>query len=173
MQVVYAIRRTYIVISFLYKGRFTGLSRQWRTRDTNKQREGNMNTIQINTVDGIINYTESEVTRYIEKAGQVDKLYDTIKDLRYKVRDFFSEGEWSNGEQTVSKSDLNELLESIGCDRLTSKYAGTFTITGTFSVEAENEEEVDGIVQEGISVDFYSGEIDVDQIETFDVQEDE
>ena len=96
-----------------------------------------MNTIQITTADGVVNYTEAEVLRYIDKAKGIDELndllnkqYQTIRSIKENVRDFFSEVEWEDGEQTVTKSDVNELLERIGSHKLTSRYGGTFTITG-------------------------------------------
>jgi hypothetical protein len=132
-----------------------------------------MNTIQITTVDGAVNYTESEVTRYIERAGQVDKLYEDIRKIRHEVRDFFSEGEWSDGETTVNKGDTNALLERIGANKLTTKYRATYTITGSFSIEVEDEDDVESIFTDNVNVDFYDGDIDVDQIEVLDIEEDE
>lgn len=138
-----------------------------------------MNTIQVTTTDGVINYTEAEVLRFIEKAKQVDeylanesKHYTTIREIRTEVRDFFSEGEWSDGETTVNKGDVNLLLESIGCNKLTTKYRGTFTVTGVFVVDVEDEDDVTDLVTDGISVDFYGGDLDVEQIEVFDIEED-
>ena len=131
-----------------------------------------MNTIQVTTSDGTINYTESEVIRFIEKIKELDDYKQTAIDNRHKVRDFFSEIEWSNGEATISKSDVNELLESIGANKLTTRYNGTFTVTGTFSVDADDEDEADTIFTDNVSVDFYDGDIDVDQIETHDIEED-
>jgi hypothetical protein len=131
-----------------------------------------MNTIQINTVDGAVNYTESEVIRYIERAGQVDKLYEDIRKIRHEVRDFFSEGEWSDGETTVNKGDTNALLERIGANKLTTKYRATYTITGSFNVEVEDEDDVESIFTDNVTVDFYDGDIDVDQIEVLDIEED-
>ena len=138
-----------------------------------------MNTIQITTTDGTVNYTEAEVLRYIEKAKANDdtntlvlQQSDTIRKIKNSIRDFFGEVEWENGEQTVTKSDVNELLESIGCHKLTTKYRGTFTITGTFGVEVEDEDEVESLFTDNVSVDFYDGDIDVDQIEVNDIEED-
>jgi hypothetical protein len=56
----------------------------------NQQREGKMNTIAITTGENVVTYSELEVTRYIERAGQ-------LSDIKYKVRDFFSELEWESG----------------------------------------------------------------------------
>ena len=137
-----------------------------------------MNTIQITTVDGMINYTEAEIVRYIEKAKGIDELNEllnkqsnTIRSIKNNVRDFFSEVEWENGEQTVTKSDVNELLELIGSHKLTTQYGGSFTITGTFQVEAEDEDDAENKFSEGVDVNFYDGDITVDQVEVNDVEE--
>jgi hypothetical protein len=138
-----------------------------------------MNTIQINTEEGTVNYTESEIIRFIERAKEIDavqqradKHWQEVRDIRYKVRDFFSEGEWSDGETTCNKGDVNLLLESIGADKLTSTYTGTFTVNGTFSVEAEDEETATGLLTDGINVEFYDGDIDVDSIDVDHIEED-
>ena len=131
-----------------------------------------MNTIQITSDDGIvINYTEGEVLRYIKKVEELDAYKQTAIDNRHKVRDFFSESEWSNGETTISKSDVNELLESIGANRLTSTYTGTFTVNGTFSVEAEDADSATDLLTDNINVEFYDGDIDVDSIDIHDMEE--
>ncbi len=132
-----------------------------------------MNTIQITTVDGPVNYTESEVTRYIERAGQVDRLQDELRKIRHDIRDFFSEGEWSDGETTINKGDTNALLERIGCNKLTTKYRGTFTVNGTFEIEVEDEDEIESIITDNLSVDCYDADIDVDTIEVHDIEENE
>ena len=141
-----------------------------------------MNTITImSNVEGTPNvtYTEGEVLRYIEKAKAVDDLNDmlgkqvqAIRDIKSEVRDFFSEGEWNNGETNVNKGDVNMLLESIGCNKLTSQYGGTFTITGTFQVDAEDEDDAENKFSEGVDVNFYEGDITVDQVEANDIEED-
>ena len=138
-----------------------------------------MNTIQITTVDGTINYTEAEVVRFIEKAKEVDDLQTTAdkyrketNDNRYKVRDFFSEGEWIDGETTVNKGDVNLLLESIGANKLTTKYRANYTITGTISIEVEDEDDIESLFIDNVSVDFYDGDIDVELIEVSDIEED-
>ena len=141
-----------------------------------------MDTITIeSTQEGVpnISYTSAEVLRFIEKAKSVDEYYSVnlsnaykeIRDIKNKVRDFFSEVEWEDGEQTVSKSDVNELLESIGSHKLTTTYGGTFTITGTFTVEAEDEDEAASIFVDNASVDFSGGDYRVEDITTDDMSE--
>jgi len=140
-----------------------------------------MNTITImSTVEGTPNvtYTEGEVLRYIEKAKGIDELndllnkqYQTIRSIKENVRDFFSEVEWEDNEQTVTKSDVNELLERIGSHKLTSRYGGTFTITGTFQVEAEDEDEAESMFIDNVDVSFNDGDYTIDQTEVNDVEE--
>jgi hypothetical protein len=138
-----------------------------------------MNTIQVTTTDGTVNYTESEVLRFIERAREVDAVQEsfvaehkTIIDIKNNVRDFFSEGQWDDGEFTASKEDVNDLLTTIGTNRLTSRYRATYTITGTYSVDAESSEDAEAIFTDNVTVDFYDGDIDVDQIEVLDLEED-
>lgn len=140
-----------------------------------------MNTITIisKAPDGVetgtampsVTYTEREVLDFISKAQLTDKLKGQIDDGRNQVRDYFSALEWQDGQATVNRDEVNELLESIGSYRLITKYYGTFTIHGTFSdVAAESEEQAIALLEDDISVDFYGGDITVDSIETFDVE---
>ena len=138
-----------------------------------------MNTIQINTAEGTVNYTEAEVIRFIDKAKEADAVHQltnmqatNIREIRNEVRDFFSEGEWSDGETTCNKGDVNALLERIGANKLTSRYTGTFIINGTFSLEAEDESEAVSLLEGDINVEFYGGDIDVDSIDIHDMEED-
>lgn len=140
-----------------------------------------MNTITIEspTTGNTITYTETEVRNFISKAGEVSGLNDTITEqikeirtIRNEVRDFFSEGEWQDGETTCNKGDVNALLERIGTSKLTTKYSGTFTITGTFNIEVEDEDEVEDIIVNNTEISNWSADMDVDQIEVHDVEED-
>jgi len=141
------------------------------------------NTITINSeVDGQVNtvtYTETEVLHFKKRAQDIDAIEQAnenqrkqLRDLRHEVRDFFSEGEWSDGETTCNKSDVNALLERIGAAKLTTKYNGTFTITGSFSIEVEDEDEIEDIITDNTEISNWSADMDVDQIEVHDVEED-
>ncbi len=125
-----------------------------------------MNTIEIRTDNSVINYNELEVKRFIEKAGET-------RDVKYKVRDFFSELEWENGEATINRSQVNELLDSIGCDKLRTEYRATVIVTAYISgYSAENEDEATECIADDISVDIgSSGDITIDNIEVVDVEE--
>jgi hypothetical protein len=138
-----------------------------------------MNTIQVTTTDGTVNYTEAEVLRFIERAREVDAVQESfvaehkkIVDIKNSVRDFFSEGQWDDGEFSASKEDINDLLTTIGTNRLTSRYRATYTITGTYSVDAESADDAEAIFTDNVTVDFYDGDIDVDLVEVVDLEED-
>jgi hypothetical protein len=143
-----------------------------------------MNTIAItNEIAGeivTITYTELEVLGFVEKAKYADDIqrsYESaqkeIRTIKNEVRDFFSEGEWSDGETTVSKGDANAMLERIGCNKLTSRYSGTFVITGTFNLDVEDEDEIQSIIEDNTDVSNYSvNDMDVDGIEIHDIEED-
>jgi len=132
----------------------------------NKQREGNMNTISITKEDSVVNYTELEVTRFIKRAEE-------LSDTKYKVRDFFSELTWDSGEATITRSEVNELLKSIGCDLIRAEYKATVTITAYVTgYSAEDEDDASNCIEDDINVSIGSdGSIDVDSIEVTDVEE--
>ena len=143
-----------------------------------------MNTITNNTTneDGTqasITYTEAEVLHFRKRVQEVDAIQQVndaqrkeIRDIRNEVRDFFSEGEWNDGETTCNKGDVNAMLERIGCSKLTSKYSGNFTIVGTFNLEVEEEDEVESMIVDNIEVSVWGADIDVDSVEIHDVEED-
>jgi hypothetical protein len=144
-----------------------------------------MNTITINTsnedgtIQSSITYTEAEVLHFKKRTQEIDAIQQVndnqrkeIRDLRNAVRDFFSEVEWQDGEQTVNKTEVNDLLERIGSDKLTTKYRGTFTITGSFNLEVEDEDEIQSIIEDNTDVSNYSAEMDVEGVEIFDIEED-
>ena len=142
-----------------------------------------MNTITINTeIDGqvsTITYTEAEVLHFRKRTQEIDAIQQVadnyakeIRTIRNDVRDFFSEGEWQDGETTCNKGDVNAMLERIGANKITSTYNGTFTITGTFSIEVEDEDEVEDIIVNNTEISNWSADMNVDDIEIHDVEED-
>jgi len=125
-----------------------------------------MNTIEIVTEENTVTYTELDVTRFIERAKQ-------LNEIKYKVRDFFGELEWSDGEATITRSDVNELLKSIQCDLIRAEYKATVTITAYITgYTAEDEDDAENCIADDINVSIGSdGSIDVDSIEVSDVEE--
>ena len=134
-----------------------------------------MNTIQITNDEGqTVNYTEEEVKNVFRLRKQHQDLADAasteLRKVRNEIRDFFSEGEWDNGEQTVNKSDVNFLFERIGVNKLTTTYRGSASITFTFEVEAEDEDNARSIIEENASVsedgfDSTEESVEVDEID--------
>jgi len=125
-----------------------------------------MNTIAITTNENVVTYSELEVMRFIERAGQ-------LNDIKYKVRDFFSELTWESGEATITRSEVNELLKSIQCDLIRAEYKATVTITAYITgYSAEDEDDAENCIADDINVSIGSdGSIDVDNIEVSDVEE--
>jgi hypothetical protein len=125
-----------------------------------------MNTIEITTDNSVVNYTELDVKRFIERAGQ-------LSDTKYKVRDFFGELEWSDGQATVTRDEVNELLKSIQCDLIRAEYRATVTITAYISgYSAENADEAADCIGDDIDVSIgSSADIQVDSIDVSDVEE--
>lgn len=140
-----------------------------------------MNTIQVTNSEGIvINYTEAEVIRFIEKAENADQSSQLYSEEvrkhnqnRNKVRDFFSEREWSDRETTVTLDEVNELLNSIGSHAIQSKYRGNITISVSFSdLDADDEDDAISKIQDEISVDLYGAYTAVDDVSVDDIEED-
>lgn len=141
-----------------------------------------MNTIQITSktdVNGAmlaaVTYTEAEVLRFIEKVEEVDKLSDKIRDVKYKVRDFFSELEWENSEATITRSEVNELLKAIGCNIIRGKYKANVTITAYVTgYSADDADDAADCIADDISVSIGStATVNVDEIKVDDVEEDD
>jgi len=125
-----------------------------------------MNTIAITTNENVVTYSELEVMRFIERAGQ-------LNDIKYKVRDFFSELTWDSGEATITRNEVNELLKSIQCDLIRAEYKATVTITAYITgYTAEDEDDASNCIEDDINVSIGSdGSIDIDSIEVSDVEE--
>lgn len=138
-----------------------------------------MNTIQVTTENGIINYTESEVLRFIDKAGEVDAVQQVsnesrarISTIRNTVRDFFSEREWESRETTVTLDEVNELLNSIGSHSIQTTYSGSITISVSFSdLDADDEDDAISKIQDEITVDLYNASTQIDDVSVDEITE--
>jgi hypothetical protein len=139
-----------------------------------------MNTITIKATNAHtpdVSYNEVEVQRFIDDSRTLKEregiLLDKVYHLRRQIREFFKDQDWDRSEITINKTEVNELLEELGCDKLTTKYRGTYTITGTFNIEASDEDEAQSIISDESEVSNYGAEMSIDQIETFDIEDDE
>lgn len=103
-----------------------------------------------------INPLAAEVARLIEQIEgvkrQVSTANDIIESTRTTVRDWFIEQ--FDGESTtqIERDDVNELLESVDIDQLTTKYHVTLYISVTGTVEADDEEEAADLLANDISI---------------------
>jgi len=133
-----------------------------------------MNTIQIVNpeTNDTITYNEAEVLRFIQTNS---KLRTEARDILYKVRDFFSEGEWEDDATAFSRDEVNTLLRSIGADPIRGKWTATVTITATVTgYEAEDEDDAINCIENDIDLSIGScADISLDTIEVSDVQIDE
>ena len=133
-----------------------------------------MNTINIVNpeTNDTITYNEAEVLRFIQTNTN---LKVAERDILYKVRDFFGEGEWEDGVAAFSRDEVNTLLRSIGADPIRVMWRATVNITATVTgYEAEDEDDAFSCIEQDISVDIgSSGDISVDVIEVSDLEVDE
>ena len=133
-----------------------------------------MNTISIKNPESndTIIYTEAEVLRFVQTNTTLRK---SERDTIYKVRDFFSEGEWENSATTFTRSEVNTLLRAIGADPLRGKWSATVNITATVTgYEAEDEDDAFNCMDEDITVEIGSGaDISIDRIDVSDLEPDE
>ena len=122
-------------------------------------------------VDGIT-YNEIEFRQYKNAHDNTATMKELLNGVRYKVRDFFSELEWQNGEATVTRSQVNELLESIGCDSIRSTFKATVNITAYVTdYEATNEDDATICIADDISLDIGMGHIEISNLEVDDVED--
>jgi hypothetical protein len=84
----------------------------------------------------------------VRAKGYRDELFK----LRNTVHEFFA-NEFDGGEEEVSihRDEANELLGDIGANLLQQEYEGRVTITYSFTVKAESEDEAREIVENAVS----------------------
>lgn len=112
-------------------------------------------------------YTQEMITAALDERNKLRSDVDELRDkankywlervqLQDKVYQFFNERyESGDADITCDKDDVNDLLESIGSEKLKS----LFTVSGTISftltdVEAESEDEAREIAERELTVTF-------------------
>ena len=124
-------------------------------------------------VDGVT-YNEIEFRQYKNGYDNTATMKELLNGVRYKVRDFFSELEWNDGEATITKSQVNELLQSIGCDSIRSTFRATVNITAYVTdYEAANGDDATICIADDISLDIGMGRIEISNLEVEDVEDDD
>jgi sugar-specific transcriptional regulator TrmB len=136
------------------------------------------------TVDAITyNFTEESLKELIKSelsakrkheavSTEAQEAYRKLVTARNKVYDFFSEAfEDVTDEVTVTRDDVNELLESIGSDVLTTTWSATVEITVTVSgIKATSPEEAEDIITDNIEVSGYDLELHDPDVRVSDIE---
>ena len=136
------------------------------------------------TVDGTTyNFTEESLKELIKSETalklrlesvqlEAQETYRKIASVRSKVYDFFSEAfDDGSDEVTVTREDVNELLESIGSDVLTTTWSATVEITVTVvGIKATSPEEVEDIITDNIEVSGYDLELHDPDVRVSDIE---
>ena len=113
-----------------------------------------MNTI---IIDDII-YTAGEVMHFKTQL-KLETEYNahmktTMRAIRNEVYNYFKELDWDSNSATVDFNEVNELLTLIGCAKLLQTYSATVIINAQIiNIEAENENDIQEILQDSISID--------------------
>jgi hypothetical protein len=124
----------------------------------------------VKYTDEMIKNVINDLQYYKNTATEVRSRNLTI---RQEVYDFFSERYDSGSDEiTCSVEDVNELLDSIGADKLKRLYTVTgrieFTVT---DIEADSEDDARDQVENNLSVEFDGNTVDDYSIDVNDVEQ--
>lgn len=136
------------------------------------------------TVDGTTyNFTEESLKELIkselysknrleETKAELSEAYRKLALTRSQVYDFFTEVFEDGGDEaTVERDAVNELLESIGSDALTTTWSATVEITVTVTgIKASSPEEAEDIINDNIEVGGYDLEIDGQEVNVYGIE---
>ena len=136
------------------------------------------------TVDAVTyNFTEESLKELIKSEAtlklrlesvqlEAQEAYRKVISTRSKVYDFFSEAfDDGSDEATVNRDDVNELLEAIGSDVLTTTWSATVEITVTVTgIKATSPEEVEDIITDNIDVSGYDLELHDPDVRVQDIE---
>lgn len=103
----------------------------------------------LNAVQQEIQKLKEELTSSYSRISELNREQaDTCR----KVYDFFST-HFDGGEEevTIHRDEANELLSDIGAQQLEQEFEGTVTVTFSFTVKAEDEDDARRIVEDAVS----------------------
>lgn len=108
-----------------------------------------------------------------DKTRYNERNVNTIHTMRQSVYDFFNERyDTGNDEITCSVDDVNELLESIGTDKLKKLWTVSgrieFTVT---DIEADSEDDARDQVENNLTVEFDGNIVDDYNIDIHDTEQ--
>ena len=124
----------------------------------------------VKYTDEMIKNVINDLQYYKNTATEVRSRNLTI---RQEVYDFFSERYDSGSDEiTCTVDDVNELLETIGADKLRRMYTVTgrieFTVT---DIEADSEDDARDQVENNLTVEFDGNIVDDYNIEVNDIEQ--
>lgn len=137
-----------------------------------------MEYLHTNADGSTIKYTNEMIKQVIESNDynkkKMQEYLDRFHKARVSVYDFFKERhDTDKDEIECSVEDVNELLESLGAEKLKA----LFTVTGRIDftivdVEADSEEDARSIVEDKLSLEFEGdGSLDDWSIDNTDVNQ--
>ena len=138
------------------------------------------------TVDGTTyNFTEESLKELIKTdiatkrrldaiSTEAQEAYRKLIKIRNEVHAYFTEafdGSVDEDETTVTRDEVNALLESIGSDMLTTSWSATVEITVNITgIKATSKEEVEDIINDNIEVSGYDLDIDGQDINISEIE---
>lgn len=136
----------------------------------------------ISVDDTTYNFTEDSLKEFIKDSiarkqtialdrVELGNLYKRTAEIRGAVYDFFKE-RYSIGdtEITLDISDVNDLLELIGADKLRNLYTAYVRVTVQVNdIEAIDEDEVNDIINDNLNVEVEHYSVDIEDISIDDV----
>ena len=136
--------------------------------------EENNQEVVVSPLDAV----QQEITKLKEQLEQAQTDYrgkiNQVNQLRESVHQFFTDTFDSSYEDaTINLTDVNELLLSIGASQLEQEFEGRVTISYSFTVKAEDEdnarEKVEAAVG-GMEYNFDAGADDSYSEESIEVE---
>jgi uncharacterized protein YukE len=125
-----------------------------------------------------LDVVQQEINQLKEKLEQSNKWLDDkrteVRSIQNSVWEFLNSAfDSSYDEATITMSDANELLENIGANLIEQEFEGRVTISYSFTVKAEDEdnarEKVESAVS-GMEYNFDAGNDDSYSEESIEVE---
>ena len=103
----------------------------------------------LNAVQQEIEKLKKELT---ESYDRITTVRGELTSVRNTVHEFFSDQfDSEDYEITVTRDEANDLLGNINADLLSQEFEGTVTVTFSFTVRAQDEDEARSIVEDAVS----------------------
>jgi hypothetical protein len=136
-----------------------------------------MEYLHTNTDGTTVKYTDEMIKNVINDLQYYKNTATEVRSrnltIRQEVYDFFNERYDSGSDEiTCTVEDVNELLDSIGADKLRRMYTVTgrieFTVT---DIEADSEDDARDQVENNLTVEFDGNTVDDYSIDVNDVDQ--